>query len=43
MKSRRHFLQQLSASALAIPFFPVEALAKQNKIFDGYDTTIYNA
>jgi predicted dehydrogenase len=34
MKSRRHFLQQLSASALAIPFFPVEALARQNEIFE---------
>jgi predicted dehydrogenase len=34
MKSRRHFLQQLSASALSIPFFPVETLAKQTADFE---------
>jgi predicted dehydrogenase len=34
MKSRRHFLQQLSASALAIPFFPVEALAKKPELIE---------
>ncbi|MHA4843835.1 Gfo/Idh/MocA family protein [Flavitalea antarctica] len=39
MKSRRHFLQQLSASALAIPFFPVDALvpkpAPEEKPYQG--------
>jgi predicted dehydrogenase len=32
MKSRRHFLQQLSASALAIPFLPVKALADHTRV-----------
>jgi len=32
MKSRRHFLQQVSASAFALPFFPVAALASQTVI-----------
>jgi predicted dehydrogenase len=31
MNTRRHFLQKLSASALAIPFFPAEGLASLDK------------
>lgn len=36
MKSRRRFLQQLSASALAVPFLPLEGLAIEQEILQPY-------
>ncbi len=36
MKSRRRFLQQLSASALAVPFLPLEGLAIEQEVLKPY-------
>ncbi|RYY23050.1 MAG: Gfo/Idh/MocA family oxidoreductase [Chitinophagaceae bacterium] len=36
MKSRRRFLQQLSASALAVPFLPLQGLAIEQEILEPY-------